>query len=589
MKNSLLSFRIKQFVQIYFKPISTTPLPQALLPKMGAFSWFSFSLLLGFSPYLLFCGLAILTNTFAPFSQKWWYSLIYPVITTYVMLLAPLFKSYLTQTLSAFFPLLPPTPRGDELKKEASTLRRNQEWQALGFGLLIGWLLGRPWELPTLTLIFYNIIGEGLMFGLLGWYFHALAHGTRLLIILYDQTNGLSLSQSNSVSPVARWTLFVTITLLIGVGLSTIFIGSYMLMPINITLYVIIFLGLIFIFLSSDVSPSLMAQFRILRAIVLFTIIALIGTLGYHSLEGWDFLDGLYMTIITLTTIGYGEIGPLSDMGRVYTIILSIVSIGIGGYALSAVAAFIVEGDFNRIIHRKKMDKKIAKLNNHIILCGVGRVGTQIAVEFYKTHTPFVIVDADMDAIQEALQIGNILYVNGDATKDETLHMARIEEAKGIVAALPDDKENAFTVLSARALNPELRIVARLTEEENAEKLRKVGANEIVSTNLIGGMRMASVMLRPTVVNFLDEMLRVTGETLRLEEVSIEPDSYLVNKTLAEAQIGQRARVLVVAIKPRNAPYMFNPGGQTRLNMGDVLIVMGSPEQLEGLRRLGAT
>lgn len=230
------------------------------------------------------------------------------------------------------------------------------------------------------------------------------------------------------------------------------------------------------------------------------------------------------------------------------------------------------------------MDKKIAKLNNHIILCGLGRVGTQIAAEFYKTLTPFVLIEKDERIIERSLKIGELLYIQGDATKDETLYQAGVERAKGLVAALADDKDNAFIVLSARSLNPNLRIITRLTNEENAEKMHKVGADEIVSTSSIGGMRMASVMIRPSVVSFLDEMLRASGQTLRMEELNLNDAPNLIGKTLAEVKIGERTGLLVVAIKSHSGDYQFNPMGKTVLSEGDVLIVIGTPQQLQTLQ-----
>jgi voltage-gated potassium channel len=259
---------------------------------------------------------------------------------------------------------------------------------------------------------------------------------------------------------------------------------------------------------------------------------------------------------------------------------LIITSIGSAGYAISTLATFILEGEFNRIIRGRRMDKRIANLTNHIILCGGGPTGKHIAEEFHKTQTPFVIIEQDQHTIEHVLNVGDIIHLQMDATQDETLILAGIERARGLVAVLGDDKDNVFVVLSARALNPRLRIVARLIEEENAEKLRKAGADEVVSPNAIGGLRMASVMIRPTVVNFLDEMLRGTEQTLRVEEVLVDEASPLAGRTLRDTNIRQRTGLLVVALKAHQNGYQFNPDPQTVLKPGDVLIVIGTPEQL---------
>ncbi len=230
------------------------------------------------------------------------------------------------------------------------------------------------------------------------------------------------------------------------------------------------------------------------------------------------------------------------------------------------------------------MSNHIARLKDHIILCGGGRTGKHIAIEFHKTHVPFVIIEQNEEVI-EALQhdIGDFPYLMKDATDDDTLIEAVIEQAKGLIAGLGDDKDNVFIVLSARALNADLRIVARANEEENQEKLRKAGANELVSPNAIGGLRIASLMIRPRVVAFIDEMIRVTDQTLRFDEVEVADVQGLAGKTLAQSHIGRRTGLLVVAIRGHDGALQFNPGGRTVLNRGDVLIVLGTSEQVAKL------
>ena len=322
---------------------------------------------------------------------------------------------------------------------------------------------------------------------------------------------------------------------------------------------------------------------RLLRAVFLLLVILVIGVLGYRFMEGWSFLDALYMTIISMTTVGYGETRALTDAGRVFTIFLLVTSIGTAGFAISTMASFVVEGEFNRILRGRRMDKRISNLTDHIILCGGGPTGKTVAEELHKTHTPFVVIEKDADAIQQLLYIGDVLHIQGDATQDETLLLAGIEQARGLLAVLGEDKDNVFIVLSGRALNPKLRIVARVIEEENAGKLRKAGADEVVSPNAIGGMRMASVMIRPTVVNFLDEMLRVSDQTLRVEEVHVSQTPWLTGRSLAEADIGRRTGMLVVARKLGGGGYHLNPGANTYLEPDDVLIVIGTPEQIAAL------
>jgi len=328
---------------------------------------------------------------------------------------------------------------------------------------------------------------------------------------------------------------------------------------------------------------------RLIYALLLLAGVLGGGTLGYCLLEGWDVLDSLYMTVITMATIGYGETHPLDPAGRVFTIVLIIISIGSAGYAVSTLAAFIVEGQFYRLIQERRMDQRIAHLTDHIILCGGGRTGRYIADEFFRTGTPFVLIEKDADVLENTLQIGDIPYLHADATQDETLRTAGIERARGLVAALGEDKDNLFVVLSARALNAKLRIIARVSDEENAGKLRIAGADEVISPNAIGGLRIASVMLRPAVVTFLDEMLRVPGQTLRVDEVHLEKIPHFIGRTLKETDIGRRTGMLVMAIKSPDSGYRFNPGASTVLKADDILIVVGTRDQITRLHetRLG--
>jgi len=325
-------------------------------------------------------------------------------------------------------------------------------------------------------------------------------------------------------------------------------------------------------------------QNRLLAALLLLVLLSFGGTIGYMLLEGWNVLDALYMTVVTMSTGGSDAARPLSDAGRLFTIGLIVASLGLAGFAISTVAAFLVEGELYRMIQERRMDQRIAHLEDHIILCGAGRTGLYIATEFWRTGTPFVLVDLNAERLDVVRALGDVPYLLGDATQDETLNTAGIARARGLIAALGEDKDNVFIVLSARALNPALRIVARANDDANAEKLIKAGANQVVAPNMIGGLRMASVMLRPAVVTFLDEMLRIPNQTLRVDEVQIERFPALVGRTLAQAEIGPRTGMLVVALKSPGSGYRFNPPAETVLQADDILIVIGTREQIATLR-----
>jgi voltage-gated potassium channel len=321
-------------------------------------------------------------------------------------------------------------------------------------------------------------------------------------------------------------------------------------------------------------------------AILLILAVVVLGTIGYSLLEGWPLDDSLYMTVVTMTTVGYGDLSPHTDAGRYFTIGLLLASVGVAGFAVSRITAFIVEGELNSIFQTRRMDQRITRMHDHYILCGAGSVGWHVAQEFHKSGTNFVVIERNLDAVQNLEHIGDILHIRGDATSNETLQAARVEHARGLVATLSDDKENIFILLTARALNPNIRMIVRVNDDSNAEKLRLAGADEIISAAAIGGRQIASVMIRPTVMSFLEQMMQTSGEVLRIEEVPMDDIPGLVGRTLGEAQIGQRTGLLVLAILPETGGYAFNPGADTRVNAGDVLIVMGTAEQQAALRQL---
>ncbi len=330
------------------------------------------------------------------------------------------------------------------------------------------------------------------------------------------------------------------------------------------------------------------ASSRRLVTAILFLVLALIaGVVGYQVVEGWNFSDSIYMTVITLATIGYGETNPLTPAGRIFTMFLIMVGVGALTYGLTAATAFVVEGALTDIIGRRRMEAEIQKLNGHIILCGMGETGRHIAEEFFKTRVPFIGIDKDGDRIKQMEKIGRFLYIEGDATNDETLLRTRIKEARGLITAMPEDRDNVFVILTARGLNPNLRIVSRVIEQESRVKLLKAGADETVSTNFIGGLRMASVMIRPTVVSFLDKMLRAGGDDVRVAEAKIPPGSGVVGLSLRETRIYEKTGLIVIGIA-RGESYELNSGPDTRLQEGDALIVCSSVEQLRKLNELVA-
>jgi voltage-gated potassium channel len=328
---------------------------------------------------------------------------------------------------------------------------------------------------------------------------------------------------------------------------------------------------------------------RVLGVLLAFVGVLLVGTLGYLIVEGWPVLDALYMTVITIGSVGYGEVHPLSPPGRIFTIGLIVVGLGVMGYGLSTVTAFLVEGELTDVLRKRRMERAIAGLSEHVVLIGGGETGKQIAEELLKTGAAFVVIEPDAARVAALERLGPVLSIVGDGTESAVLEQARVREARGLITTIPSDKDNLFVILCARELNPTMRIISRLTDEQSRSKFVRAGADAVVSGNRIGGLRMASEMLRPHVVSFLDAMLRETGGTVRVEEVQVPADSPWVGKTLAEARIQERAGVVVFGLREgTTGRYLFNPTPGTRLAAGDVLIGCADREQFAIWRRVVA-
>ncbi len=322
-------------------------------------------------------------------------------------------------------------------------------------------------------------------------------------------------------------------------------------------------------------------------AFVALLLVLLIGTIGYRILGGsaYSWLDCFYMTFITIASIGYGEIVDVSgyEYGRLFTVFIAIAGIGVLGYVLSTLTAFTLERDINESWRRKRMRQKIAQLKGHYIVCGVGLIGSNVAHELISTGRTCVILDSNMDTIQRYLDSHpGQLYLNGDATDNDVLLAAGVMQARGVFAVAHDDSMNLVISLSAKQLNPGLRVVARCHDVKNAEKTRRAGADEIVSPDFTGGLRIVSAMVRPNVVSFLDDMLK-SESGVRMEEIQI-PDE-LSGKPLTVLYPGNKD-CLVLAVRSNIDGWLFNPPASHIVQGGDVLMVMTSPEGRHRLEQL---
>lgn len=339
-------------------------------------------------------------------------------------------------------------------------------------------------------------------------------------------------------------------------------------------------------------------QSQLYKALLLLVLTFIGGGIGYYLLGlahpdpsvRWGLFDCFYMSTITLTTVGYGETLPGGIEGytaaRVYTMFLLIFGTGFLVYAASAATAFIVEGELKHLLERRRMQKAIEQLDGHFIVCGAGSTGVHVIRELLDTGKPFVVVEKDLERIDRLRAMGCRLIIEGDATEDAVLLGAGIVKARGLAACLHDDKENLFVTVTARQLNPALRIVAQNVDTGASSKLLQAGASATVSPNLIGGLRLVSELIRPSVTTFLDSMLRDRGANIRFAEVTIEAGSDLDGRTLGEASIGTDPGLPVLALRAASdADFHFEPSPDDRLEPGVVVIVMGSLAKVEALER----
>jgi voltage-gated potassium channel len=313
-------------------------------------------------------------------------------------------------------------------------------------------------------------------------------------------------------------------------------------------------------------------------------LVVFIGTAGFHYIEHWSWFDGFYMVLTTLTTIGYGEVHPLSPVGRYFNVAIIIVGVGLGAMIIGALGQALVETEFDHLLGRRRMEREIAKLEGHYIICGAGRVGYAVARQLEKRPVQFVVLEHSAERAERLRAETNWLVVHADATQEAQLVAARIEHAAGLVAAASTDAANTYIVLTARSLNPGLKIIARASEEDAEKHMRTAGADQIVSPYNFAGFRIAEAFLRPNVVDFLELVLQHSTELgLELEELTIDPRSVYVGQDLKSSGIRQELGITVLAIKRPGEVMNYSPSPEAQLLGGDHLIVMGAPSRLRKL------
>ncbi|TCK05180.1 potassium channel family protein [Phorcysia thermohydrogeniphila] len=326
---------------------------------------------------------------------------------------------------------------------------------------------------------------------------------------------------------------------------------------------------------------------RFLFILSILMLLVVFSTVGIMLIEKWSFLDALWHTIITISTVGYGEIHPLSTAGKIFTMVVIVIAFVVFAYGASMVASMLFEGELKRIFVIKRMEKMASRLKDHTIVCGLGRTGLAAIKELWREKVPFVVVEKDEQKIEEAREkYPNLIYIHGDATQDETLIKAGIKSAANLIVATANDADNLFITLSAKNLNPKIRIVTRANREENVLKLKRAGATEVILPNVIGGLRMASLAIRPSVVSFLDIVTHHGEIDLRLEEVNVPKGSPFHGKLLKELEIPKKTGVIVIGVRREDGSFILNPTPTTMVLEGDALIIIGTREQAEKLKEL---
>jgi voltage-gated potassium channel len=327
-----------------------------------------------------------------------------------------------------------------------------------------------------------------------------------------------------------------------------------------------------------------MPALRHLRKIgVLLLLVMAIGTAGFHYIEGWPWFDGLYMVVTTLTTIGYQEVHPLSHAGRVFNVFIIVSGVSLLLLGVGLLSQALLEFELQSFFGRRRMEREIGRLDGHFIICGMGRVGRKVARELARKPVPFVILE-NAEAKRQHYANEDWLVIAGDATLEQTLRQAQIERARGLIAATTTDATNLYIVLTARALNPQLKIIARASEDAAEKHLLTAGADSVVSPYSFAGQRIAQSLLRPNVVTFLDTATTHLGIDLEIGEIHITGASTFSGKTLESSRIRQQHGVIVLAIKRRDA-MRFNPAPDERIEPDDCLIAMGEPAQLRQLEQ----
>jgi voltage-gated potassium channel len=322
-------------------------------------------------------------------------------------------------------------------------------------------------------------------------------------------------------------------------------------------------------------------------ALGLLGVVLTLGIFGYMLIEGFTFTDAIFMTIITIATVGFREVHPLSTGGMYFTVFLIVTSFGIFAYAVSTLTRYVVDGAIRHYYKNRKVRNKIQQLKDHVIICGFGRNGRQAVAELLDHQVPIVIIENDEEALEKVLENPDLLYVHGDATRDEVLNMCQVDKAKALITTLPFDADNLFVVLTARELNPIMTIISRATNEHSDVKLKRAGATNIIQPDRIGGQRMAKLVAQPDVVEFLDYIMLQESESVTLKEISCNRiNPYFEGKSIRELDVKNESGANIIGLKRSDSSFIINPLPEIQLSSLDKLFVLGTPVQIDRLQKI---
>ncbi|HDJ22516.1 MAG TPA: potassium channel protein [Candidatus Aminicenantes bacterium] len=318
------------------------------------------------------------------------------------------------------------------------------------------------------------------------------------------------------------------------------------------------------------------------KPIVLIFLVIIIGTLGYHFIEHMPFLDSLYMTIITITTVGFREVKePLSSGGQIFTIFIILGGVGTAIFALTKIGEAIYVGGFRQYLRRKRMEKEIKNLKDHYIICGHGRMGQIVRERLEEENLPFVIIEKNVNQIKDFQSKNHCLAIIGDATQEEILLKARIKKARALAALLPSDADNLYLSFTAKLLNPSLFVLSKALDEKGEKKILQIGANRVVNPYKLSGLKIAQGLIRPTLVDFMDLIIRRRELSLYMDEFVVSKKAKIKDKSIVECDLRKKANVIVVAIKKPGEDIVFNPLPETKIESGDTLLVMGDTQSID--------